>query len=129
MFFLSFHRRDRTPGCSTNKREASQHLSPLDAPDQSGRFENDHLLLVQCVTRNAVSAAPEPAPPYDPWAKIHVTAGTRIDNRGELAWCASYFEGSDRSHLRLRTHLQMLPQMSEDRDDCSENHIFAGPDM
>jgi len=85
MFFLNFSRTHQPIEKSIAPQAVIQHLVPFGAPDKNGFFENEQVLLVQCVNWNTAPSTLEPAPFYNPRTKVHVAAWARIDNREELA--------------------------------------------
>ena len=85
MFFLNFHRKGPLPGHGITPRDVMDFLMPFADPDESGYFEDDRALLIQCVTWNTAPSKLEPAPFHDAEAGLHGASWARIDNREELA--------------------------------------------
>ena len=85
MFFLYFNRRNKPSDYQVDSREVLKNLAPFGAPDKSGCFKNDSVLMVQCVNWNTASSTLEPGPLYNAQMKIAIASWARIDNRKELS--------------------------------------------
>jgi len=85
MFFLNLHRKNACPGHEIAPGDVTGQLMPFAEPDKSGFFEDDRVLMVQCITWNTAPSKLEPAPFHDAEARIYGASWARIDNREELA--------------------------------------------